>query len=159
MAGKKENIKALFTNTRSRVIIVFTALLLIIAVVIGLSKLIGSEGKQSASGVPGAPVIQSIPGGLDPTAQYAKLQQSQNQNQAQTALKTGDSAIPTIVRSQAMGNGVEVVGSQNGQGGVGFTTLAREDDEGIQKAQWLQQLQNSNCSKSVVNQVLTEGAN
>lgn len=38
MASKKENLKSLFSNTRTRVIIIFTAALLIIAVVIGFLK-------------------------------------------------------------------------------------------------------------------------
>ena len=38
MAQKKENIKMLFTNTRSRVIIVFTAIIMLVAIVIGLTK-------------------------------------------------------------------------------------------------------------------------
>lgn len=42
MAGRKENLKALFTNTRSRVIIVFTTILLGIAVVIGVIKFMGA---------------------------------------------------------------------------------------------------------------------
>ncbi|MFT4058649.1 MAG: type IVB secretion system protein DotG/IcmE [Legionella sp.] len=160
MAGRKENLKSLFSNTRSRVIIVFTAALLILAVVIGYFKLrainTGPQASANLSSAPGA--IQSIPGVLNPTAQYAKLQEEQNVNQALTAEKTGGSAIPTIIRTQALGQGVGAIGSQNGQSeGVGFTTLARENQEGAQRSLWIQNLQNSGCSKSVMNQVLSQG--
>ena len=122
MAGRKENLKSLFSNTRSRVIIIFTAILIIFAVVIGFIKLRavsrGPEATANLSHAPGS--IQSIPGVLDPTAQYAKLQEEQNVNQASTAVKTGGSAIPTIIRTQALGEGVGVIGSKNGQTGWWF---------------------------------------
>jgi intracellular multiplication protein IcmE len=159
MAGRKENLKSLFTNTRSRVIIIFTAILIILAVVIGYFKLRsavgGPEATANLSQAPGS--IQSIPGVLDPTAQYAKLQEEQNVNQALSAAKTGGSAIPTIIRTQALGEGVGVIGSKEGQTGVGFATLAREE-EGTQRSLWIQNLQNNGCSKSVVAQVVGQGA-
>jgi intracellular multiplication protein IcmE len=159
MAGKKENLKALFTNTRSRVIIVFTAILLIVAVVVGITQFIKRGDKSSlASDVPITPGIQSIPGAIDPTVEYAKLQEAQNVDQAQSALKTGTSAIPTIVRSQALGSGVQVIGGEAGDGGPGFSALAREDEAGLQRSAWIQTLQNSSCSKDSVNKVVTEGA-
>jgi intracellular multiplication protein IcmE len=159
MASRKENLQSLFSNTRTRVIILFTTVLLIIAVVIGYVKLksIGGEPLSSAS-VTTAPGIQSIPGVLDPTAQYAKLQEQQNINQAQKAETSGGSAIPTIIRTQALGQGVGVVGSQGGQGGVGFITLAQEDDAGAQRSLWIQDLKNANCSKSAMDQVISQGA-
>lgn len=159
MASRKENIKSLFSNTRTRVIIIFTLVLLVVAVVIGYMKLRSStQGPLSSSTVTGTPGIQSIPGVLDPTAQYAKLQEEQNLTQAQQAQTTGGSAIPTIIRTQALGQGVGVIGSQNGQGGVGFSALAREDDEGAQRSLWIQDLQNGSCSKSVITKVVNQGA-
>lgn len=88
MAGKRK-FKVAFSNTRTRVIIIFTLSLLILAVVIGYIKLRGAGSGPSAtatlSHAPGA--IQSIPGVLNPTAQYARLQEEQNVNQAQKAEK------------------------------------------------------------------------
>ncbi|EHL29525.1 hypothetical protein LDG_8487 [Legionella drancourtii LLAP12] len=160
MAGRKENLKSLFSNTRSRVIIIFTTVLLILAVVIGYVKLrsisTGPEATANLSNAPGS--IQSIPGVLDPTAQYAKLQEEQNLSQAEKAVKTGGSAIPTIIRTQALGQGVGVIGSKNGESGVGFATLARENEEGNQRSLWIQNLQNSGCSKSTIAQVVSQGA-
>ncbi|HAT1849958.1 TPA: type IVB secretion system protein DotG/IcmE [Legionella pneumophila] len=157
MASKKENLKSLFSNTRTRVIIVFTAALLIIAVVIGFFKIrsatTSSVAAAEVSTVPGG--IQSIPGVLDPTAQYAKLQEEQNITQAQVAEKTGGSAIPTIIRTQALGEGVGVIGSQSG---VGFAALAQEELGGPQRSLWIQELQDGGCSKSVITKVMDQGA-
>ncbi|MBI2785991.1 MAG: type IVB secretion system protein DotG/IcmE [Legionella longbeachae] len=160
MAGRKENIKSLFSNTRTRVIIIFTAILLIIAVVVGYIKLRAINSGPTVNATVGHTPegIQSIPGALNPTAQYAKLQQEQNVFQAQKAEQTGGSAIPTIIRTQALGEGVGVIGSQSGQSGLGFTTLAREDQDGAQKSLWLQALQNGGCSKSVIAKVVSQGA-
>jgi intracellular multiplication protein IcmE len=159
MASKKENIKSLFSNTRTRVIIIFTILLLVIAVTIGFIKLrnVGSVSLSSTvSTVPGS--LQSIPGVLDPTEQYAQLQEQQNVDQATQAENTGGSAIPTIIRTQALGQGVGVIGSTNGQAGVGFSALAREDEAGAQRSLWIQALQNGSCSKTVIEQVMSQGA-
>lgn len=138
-------------------IIVFTAALLIIAVVIGFFKIrsatTSSIAAAEVSTVPGG--IQSIPGVLDPTAQYAKLQEEQNITQAQVAEKTGGSAIPTIIRTQALGEGVGVIGSQSG---VGFAALAQEELGGPQRSLWIQELQDGGCSKSVITKVMDQGA-
>lgn len=160
MASKKENLKSLFTNTRTRVIIIFTAVLILTAVIVGLYKLKFSSNLGSeSSNVSNTPSIQSIPGALDQTIQYAKLQQKQNVEQAKTALKSGESAIPTIIRSQALGEGVQPVGVvTEGQGGVGFSTLGREDEEGTQRQAWIQTLGNKSCSKAAMDQVISEGA-
>lgn len=159
MASRKENLKSLFSNTRTRVIIIFTLVLLIFAIVIGYVKLRNAATDSStSSSVTSAPVIQSIPGVLDPTAQYAKLQEEQNLTQAVKAENTGGSAIPTIIRTQAIGEGVGVIGAPNGQTGVGFSALAREDDEGAQRSLWLQDLTKGSCSKSIIDKVIAEGA-
>ncbi|STX28151.1 IcmE/DotG protein [Legionella beliardensis] len=160
MAGRKENLKALFTNTRSRVIIIFTLVLLVLAVLYGLTRFMRSTDDASLgrSDVTNAPGIQSIPGALDPTIQYAKLQEAQNVSQAQAALKTGGSAIPTIVRSQELGAGVQGIGSQGGKGGLSFTGLNIAEQAGTQRDLWLQDLQNNNCSKATVTKVVAQGA-
>ena len=162
MAGKKENIKALFANTRSRVIILFTVILLLVVTTVGIMKFVGSTSSPfvSAADVRRTPVgIQSIPGALNQTAQYASLQEEQNLEQAQTASTKGGSAIPTIIRSQVFGEGVEPVGAAAGQGGLGFQALAREDLAGAQKSLWVQALQDSNCAKASLAKAINQGAN
>ena len=156
MASRKENLKSLFSNTRTRVIIIFTFALVLISILIGYVKLKNNESLSLSSNLSNAPSgIQSIPGALDPTQQYAKLQEQQNVDQAQTAEQSGTSSIPTIIRTQAIGEGVGVIGSQTG---VGFTALEREDEGGPQRSLWIQSLQNSHCSKSAIDQVLSQGA-
>jgi len=161
MAGKKENIKALFSNTRSRVIILFTLALVVVAIIIGVVKVsstLSSSGTSSADLTNAPAGIQSIPGQLDPTPQYASLQQAQNLSQARQAVKSGGSAIPTIIRTQAFGDGIEAIGPQQGQGGAGFEALARADEGGGQKSLWIQSLKDSNCSKSSMDKVVNQGA-
>lgn len=159
MASKKENVKSLFSNTRTRVIIIFTMVLLILAVAIGYMKLKSpSHNSISSASVTDTPTgIQSIPGALDQTAQYAKLQQEQNVTQAINAEKNGGSAIPTIIRTQALGEGVGVIGAQGGQSGVGFATLSREENEGTQHSLWIQDLQDGSCSKAAISKVVSQG--
>lgn len=160
MASKKDNVKALFSNTRTRVIILFTLVLLIFAVVVGYFKLRQvNPGPATSASVGKAPTgIRSIPGVLDPTAQYAKLQEEQNVTQATQAQQSGTSAIPTIIRTQAIGKGVGVIGAQGGQSGVGFTALARADDSGLQRSLWIQDLKEGSCKKSIIDKVVTQGA-
>lgn len=159
MASKKENLKALFSNTRTRLIIIFTAVLLVLAVVIGYLKLRHVSEGGGVSRLPQGPTgIQSIPGALDPTAQYAKLQEQQNVTQAKQAENTGGSAIPTIIRTQQLGEGVGVVGSKNGQSGIGFSALAREDLSGAQNSLWIQALKDANCSQKALAQAVSQGA-
>jgi intracellular multiplication protein IcmE len=162
MAGKKENLKSLLSNTRTRVIIIFTALILLIAVAIGFIKLRTTTNEERAR-LASMPSIRSIPGALNPTMQYEKLQQMQNIQQATAAMKAGGSAIPTIIRTQAIGPGGQPIGVPTAAGtagapGVGFTTLAREVEAGEKRSLWLQTLQKASCSKASVTQVVTEGA-
>lgn len=156
MPSKKENLKSLFSNTRTRIIIVFTFAVLLGFILLGYLKFhtFSSDNSLSSELAGGPGDIQSIPGAINPTAQYAKLQQQQNLEQAEQAQTSGTSAIPTIIRTQSVGSGVGVIGSQSG---VGFSALAREDEGGPQRSLWIQQLQNANCSKAAINQVLNQG--
>ncbi len=160
MASKKENLKSLFSNTRTRVIILFTALLMIFAVVVGYVKFkSASVTNISEAQLIGVGNIQSIPGTLNPTEQYSELQKEQNLTQAQRASQQGTSAIPTIIRTQALGEGVGVVGANEGQSSVGFKTLSQENILGEQQAEWLTKLSNGSCSKQVIEDVMADGAN
>lgn len=163
MAGKKENLKALFTNTRTRIIILFTAILLIVAVVLGYFKLTAaSRIADEASGgrIKRAPTgIHSIPGQQNQTAQYSALQQQQNLEQAEAAKKKGSSAIPTIIKTQAFGDGVDLIGPQYGEGGPGFTTLSQSNLGGPAKSLWTESLEKARCSRGAIKEVVDKGAN
>lgn len=161
MASRKDNLKSLFSNSRTRIIILFTAALFITAVVIGVLKIrsSGAPGPSASAEITSAPQgIQSIPGALDPTAQYAELIEKQNLTQAEQAAKTGGSAIPTIIRTQKIGEGAQVIGATGGAVGVGFKALSLAEQGGPQKSLWIEALKNSNCSTDSMNQAITEGA-
>ena len=157
---KTENIKALFTNTRTRVIIAFTLVLVLGMVVIGLVKFFGASTpvNERSGVVRGAGSIRSIPGSINQTAQYAALQETQNVEQAKEAAEKGKSAIPTIIRSQAFGEGVESVGAQGGEGSLGFSALARENQEGPQSTVWFQNLKDQHCSAESLKKAIDAGA-
>lgn len=160
MASKKENLKALFSNTRTRIIIVFTLVLVLLTIVIGFWKWSSSSLTElSGSDILHAPQgIKSIPGAINQTQQYARLQQDQNIEQANQAAKKGMSAIPTIIRAQSFGNDVQSVGAGGGAGSLGFSTLARGDLGGPQKNLWLQSLKETHCSKDSVVLAMKQGA-
>jgi intracellular multiplication protein IcmE len=161
MAGKKENLKGLFSNTRTRVVIIFTLVVLVTTVLIGVFKfttILRPKQVSTADLGNGPAGMLSIPGARNQTAEYAGLQTKQNIEQAEQARKTGTSSIPTLVSSQGFGNGVESVGPQGGSGGLGFSGLALQDAAGPQQSLWLQNLQESNCSKKSVESVVGQGA-
>ncbi|MDF1758677.1 MAG: type IVB secretion system protein DotG/IcmE [Legionellaceae bacterium] len=157
MDSKKQNIKALFSNTRTRIIIVFTLVLVLITITIGFLKFNKSFGLTGSTDVSRAPAaIDSIPGALNQTEQYASLQHQQNVEQAEVAQTKGKSSIPTIIRTQAFGDGVDSIGASGGQGSVGFSTLARDNASGPQSTLWFQNVKDNNCSKDSVDKAVQE---
>jgi len=99
-----KNLAGLFKDTRTRTIIIFTGLVIIFAIVVGIVRMNKApQGPGSSAEVQGAPNIQSIPGGFDKptTAEYARLQEQQNELQAKIAAQQGTSAIPTIIKASS----------------------------------------------------------
>lgn len=158
MASKVDNIKSLGKNSRTRVVIFFTASILIGSVLYGYFKLKGTgiSGVAAKSKLGSSPTLQSIPGSLNQTPQYSALQNKQNIEQAEKALKTGSSAIPTIVSMQKF-DGTQTIGPQSGTGGIGFSTLARLDDTTL-KPLWLQDLGDKNCAPDSLKMAVQNGA-
>lgn len=160
MVGRKDNLKALFANAKTRTVILFTTGILVLAVLIGLYKFFSSTdtGPLGGTSVTSAPAaIRSVPGVLEPTAQYAKLQEEQNISQAEQALQSGNSAIPTIIRTQTINESGAGLGSEAGQGGKTFSTLAQENEGGAQRSLWIQSIKDANCSRASVDNVLAQG--
>lgn len=157
MASRKENLKSLFSNTRTRVIIIFTAIVLLVAILIGYIKITSiTTGPGATADLPGAPRgIQSIPGALEQTPQYAKLQEEQNINKAIEAEKKNTSAIPTIISTQAITQNVQPLGSQSASG---FQELTQMNQESGQKSLWNQTLKEAQCSRNALDKVIQEGA-
>lgn len=160
MGEKSKNIKQLFSNTRTRLIIIFTFVAMIVAILVGVVRMqkhmLTNEDGASVSSSPRG--IKSIPGSVNPTQQYANLQNTQNVQQATSALRTGSSAIPTIIRSQEFGKGGGYVGAPDGQGSVGFSTLAQSQNMGDPKGLWISELKKANCSIQAIHQVEKAGA-
>ncbi len=94
------NLKSILSNTRSRVVLVFTVLVLVFAIIIGIGLFSHGVEKGEVK-VSDAPQISSVVGGfgrpVDP--RYAKLLKEQNREQAKQALATDTTAVPTIIDS------------------------------------------------------------
>ena len=160
MAGKKENIKALFSNSRSRVIILFTVLLLVVTVVIGVVKFGASSSDHTAVAnlESGGGGVNATPGSMNQTAQYAALQATQNIEQAKQASQTGTSAIPTIIRTHAFGEGVQMISQKEGGAGADFSALNYDTTGEAQKLAWQDVLKHGDCSKDSIDKVIAQGA-
>ena len=109
MANKLKNFRAMLSNSRTRTVLIFTVVLLAVGIVFGFLRLHGArEAAGGSSKVANAPRnIQSIPGGFGgskESAEYAKLQEQQNTEQAKRASHTGKSAIPTLIGSSSLNN-------------------------------------------------------
>ncbi|GAB4222679.1 MAG: type IVB secretion system protein DotG/IcmE [Gammaproteobacteria bacterium] len=156
MASAMKNLSGLFKNTRTRIIIIFTVLILVIAIVISYISLrsrVSPEASASLASVPGA--IQSIPGSINPTEQYAQLQQKENELIAQQALRSGTSAVPTIVRSERLGKDQGPVESQS----VGFAGLERLQQQGAQPKDFaLDTIRKNGCDAATLKQAKDAGA-
>jgi YD repeat-containing protein len=96
-----DNLKAVFSNTRSRVVIIFTGVILLFAVVIGIG-IFSRNTEVGQARLAGTPGIKSVVGGFDQpvSPEYAKLLEQQNKQRAQVAFQTQGSAVPTIVSAQ-----------------------------------------------------------
>ena len=158
MASRKDNLMGLMKNSRTRVIILITALILVFTMIYGYVHFSSSTSVLNVkSKIRISPNIQSIPGALNQTPEYSSLQNKQNIVQAQKALQTGASAIPTIINVQKFGDGVTEVGPQGGTGGLGFSSLSNLG-EGPIKAFWMDDLKKTNCESKSLKTALENGA-
>ena len=156
MASKRENLKELMSNTKSRIIVIATFLVLLLIIVVGFIKLfhrttgplgVASDVKNISGG------ISSVPGALNPTQEYAELQKKQNEELAAAALKTGKSAIPTIIQSHTFGDGVSTVGPKSGSGSLDFTTLQNLGQQSGLEKKWRDELNKANSNFYKLNEI------
>ncbi len=108
MNPKVQNVKNLFANSRTRTIILLTAVVLFIGLLVGAVHLLrqsSAGGSDTAAQLGSTPNIQSVPGGGDQPASdsYKRLVEQANEQQAQVAAERGGSAIPTIVDTNQIG--------------------------------------------------------
>ena len=100
------NLKSILSNTRSRVVLIFTVIVLLIAVVIGVSVFSRAPDKgQAITKI--APQMHSVVGGFDHPvgSDYAKLLEEQNRQKAKEALKNNGTAVPTIINAENLDTG------------------------------------------------------
>lgn len=111
---KLQNITHLFKNVRTRTIIVLTGLILIFGFLLGFSHLVNKSTPAADSSVQlkETPDIRSVPGGLEksPSADYQRLQQQDNLQQAARAEQEGTSAIPTLLDTSQFNQSQNSVG-------------------------------------------------
>lgn len=98
MASRLDNISQLFSNFRTRSIIIVTVLIIGLAILIGIIRLIRAPAQENTAGagLASAPAQKTVPGLNQTSPEYTQLQQQLNQQRIQQAQKTGGSAIPTI---------------------------------------------------------------
>ncbi|NKB46541.1 MAG: type IVB secretion system protein DotG/IcmE [Legionellales bacterium] len=159
MAQMIKNLGRLFSDTRARLIILLTLFFVVLAIGIGLYSL-GKSGSDEVSAQlqAGGQSVRSVPGALDPTEQYAELQEEQNIRQAERAKETGESAIPTIIQSYRFGEG-EFIDPDDADAGAGFVSLTQlESEGGLARDLWLTRLAQSNCDPQMATAALAQGA-
>lgn len=93
-----------FANTKTRILVLFVGLLLLIGIVI-LTFSLGKANplKTEESRASKIPQITAIPGGLT-SEKYQTLQEEDNRRRAELAKKTGGSAVATIIGTQNQDN-------------------------------------------------------
>lgn len=103
MGERTNNIANLFSNMRTRNIILVTGGVLVLAIFIGylgFSRKETREGIQTGATAARAPrQVRPIPGRLE-SAKFAKMQDQLNEQRQQEALQKGESFIPTITRTE-----------------------------------------------------------
>lgn len=137
MAGLKQSLVELLQSSRTRVILIVTAvLLIIIGITVYLMYDSDIPGPVSSSALRNAPDVRSVPGGFDnaSTAEYVKLQEQQNLTQATTAESRGTSAIPTITSSSKFSAGQPLcpcTPDNTGASGLSFSSLKKLEDNDL----------------------------
>lgn len=137
--GKMQNIGNLFSDSKTRLIIILTFVFLGGAILIAMM----SSSKHKVTGPSSTAVVQTGPGQITSvpfttkaTPEYERTLEAQNLKQAEVAQKTGGSAIPTITKasdfSKGMPESVDDVTRGSWQQGLGFTGLAQAQRLGNQ---------------------------
>jgi len=100
MASRLQNLKGMFTDVKTRTIIIFTGALLAIGVMVGVFG-IAQKSKTlpaGASETTAVPSVSSVPGlSPPPSVGYANALAETNQRTAEAAKETGGSAVPTLI--------------------------------------------------------------
>lgn len=128
MAEIFKKITGLFSDSKTRILALIGAVIIVSLIIWGISAILGRMhgplGPETAASVTGGPNIESIPGGWDrpSSPEYVKQVKERNIQEAKKAQKQGTSAIPTITEAT---NITEELDPSKISGGAGFSTLKR----------------------------------
>lgn len=152
MDNKKSNLAKLLTDARSRILLLLLTSVVIIVLVIALRGMFDSGVSYEDAG--GAafkdiPNIDSVPGSISPNLQYAKLQETENEQRVERAQKTGGSSIPTIIKTEQFSNATDFI---NEKGEIVSSTNDNNEKS------FLGGLQSSQCSRQSVDFAMLQGA-
>lgn len=100
MANRMQNIANLFSDVKTRTIIIFTGVILLGAIIVGIVRLGASSRRDidTATQVAGSRVAEGTPGGQRLNPEERKLAKEQDVRRAEQAKQTGGSAVPSILR-------------------------------------------------------------
>lgn len=167
MASRLENVSQLFSNFRTRSIIIVTLLIIGLAILVGIIRLVKASGQPAnttSAALANAPAQTTVPGLNKTSPEYTQLQQQLNQQRIQQAEKTGGSAISTITyqndipQQQQLPASLSSLTSPNGT-----TTASPEADPQVaalqaQVAEQAQQIQQANAAEVQQSTVDKSGA-
>lgn len=132
MADFIKKITGLFSNSKTRILVLVAALIIVILTLWGVSAIVnslhGPLGPESSASVGGIPNIESTPGdwgGRKSSPEYIKQVKQRNVEQAKKAQRSGTSAVPTLTESR---NITEPLDPNKISSGVGFTDLKKLEE-------------------------------
>jgi intracellular multiplication protein IcmE len=135
MAQGIKNIKAAFADTKIRGIIIVVVVIALIAFTLGYFyfKRNVAPGAAPGAAVGSLPSITSVPGVGQPSREYTKLQEQQNAELAQEALKKETAALPTLTRVTYLEAGV--TGESVGEKKCSAENLAKAHASGVKASE------------------------
>ena len=161
MSNSMNNLRQGFSDPKSRLSFIFVAVIAAIIFFVGIRIFKKSDAvtTETTSTLQVAKSVESIPGAVDQTEAYTKLQQQENDKQAEIARKKGTSAIPTIIGSSLFSSGKNIQEIDDSKKGVGFSSLARlQNTNEVLRAAWFDKLKETACSEEAVREALRQGA-
>lgn len=106
MGTRMNNLKNVFSDTRIRIIFIVMVVFTFFGIILGYFLIHkNAKGPEANVALTNVPQVEPTPGSKNPTQEYAKLLEEQNAQQAQQALKTGGSAVPTIIQESEIAPG------------------------------------------------------
>jgi intracellular multiplication protein IcmE len=130
MGQRMKNMVAVLGDAKARGIII---LLFVVALIIFLITFVSIRhqvaGPATGAELAGTPGIRAIPGVGEPTREYVKLQEQQNVQLAEEALKAQTAAIPTLTRTTYLDSGALL--GEGDKAGCSAEELRRAREAGV----------------------------